>query len=1201
MSPTLESSGSRTARPPHKLAATLTAALLACLALGAALAAAPASALGPWWHLTSSVRPANIAPGGEGTLIVKAVNLGNEETSGPVTLNDLVPAGLKVQEEEIEGAIVPKIDFLAFSSEGDQTTGQETGLSRQLCSLTGQQVSCASVPSSAAYKAHVQQLLKEFGITVPPFTQEEYELFQKIVEEVIDPQAQFEEEFSIAPFQPYESLELRISVKDEGAASGAPNRAEVSGGGAPVRILERPVAISSEAPSFGVEELATVPEEEGGGVDTQAGSHPYQFTTDFSLKQTGDPEHPPALPRNLKFNLPAGFIGNATLLPQCSDLDFRNIAKGGFEDLCPADTVVGVASVTVFEPTQLGLKTLSVPLFNLAPTNGEPARFGFEILGAAVALDTSVRTGTDYGISASVSNITQLDNFISSTVTFWGVPGDRSHDNARGWSCMLGGHWTQSGRQLPCIGSTETHPAPFLTMPSSCSRPFAASAEGLSWTDPSKPVAIPLSRENAQYTLKDRFGQPLGISGCNKLAFDPSIEVQPDVSSASTPTGLSVHVKVPQEVSLGANGLASSSIKDTTLALPAGVSVSPSGADGLAACSEAQIGFLGIEAEGSPGGLAPGTDVFTPDLPKEFCPDSSKIGTVQFKVPVIAHPLEGSVYLAAQTQNPFGSLVAIYIVAEDKASGVLVKLAGEVSLSETGQLTTTFKNSPQAPLEEATFSFFGGARAPLTTPAHCGPYTTQATFTPWSESPPVSASSTFQITTGPGGGPCPGALPFAPSLAAGTTDIQAGAFSPLSTTITREDGNQDIQSVQLHLPPGLSGILAGIPLCPDAQANAGSCSPASQIGQTIVSVGLGGDPFTVTGGQVFLTQAYKGAPFGLSIVNPAKAGPFDLGKVIVRAKVEIDPHTAALTVSTDPIPHILQGIPLQIKHVNVLIDRPGFTFNPTDCSPLQLSGAISSVEGAIAQVQAPFQISNCAALKFAPRFAVSTNGRTSKANGASLSVKLSYPKAPFGTYANIAKTKVSLPKQLPSRLSTLQKACTAQVFDRNPANCPPASIVAQAKVSTPLLPVPLTGPAYFVSHGGEAFPDLTIVLKGSGEYNIAIDLVGSTQIKNGVTTTTFKAVPDAPFETFELSFPQGPHSALAANADLCRSKLAMPTEFVAQNGAVLRRSTPIAVSGCKKHRLTRHRRLLKALRACKRRHGKARAACVRLAHRRFGG
>lgn len=1154
------------------LALLAAGAATVCCALGTS--AASAATTGPWWHITTSLRPATIAPGGEGTVIVQAVNLGNEPTTGLVVLSDLLPPGLKVQEEEVEGKMLPKIRFQSFARPGDPQTGlargQILGHPLELCSVSGRRVSCQTEPPPSFY----EQL-------PPPFN--EPPLSENVRETIAN------QEKDITSLQPYENIELSISVEDEGTISGAINEGEVKGGEASTASAKRPVEISSTPPSFGVEEFALVPEEEGGSVDTQAGSHPYQVTSSFALNQGSEPDSPPAMPRNLRFNLPPGLIGNATLLPQCSDLDFRNVAAGGFEDQCSGDTVVGVASVTTFEPAHLELTTFPVPLFNLVPAAGEPARFGFEINGAAVTLDTAVRTGSDYGVTVSVNNTPQVTSLISSTVTFWGVPGDKSHDNARGWTCLVGGHWTHTGRELPCIGSSQTHPAPFLTMPTSCARPFTTSVEGISWTSPEKPQAIALPK--AEYSLQDPFGRALGITGCNQLAFQPGLEVEPDVSSTSTPTGLSVHVKIPQEVSLGANGLASSSIKDTTVTLPAGVTVSPSGADGLAACSEAQIGFESIAGDG--------TDLFTPTLPASFCPDSAKIGTVEFKIPVIEHPLKGSVYLATQNQNPFGSLVAMYIVAEDPESGVLLKLAGEVSLSETGQITTTFKNSPQAPLEEATFSFFGGARAPLTTPSHCGSYTTQASFTPWSGSAAVSASSTFQITSGPNGGPCPGTLPFTPSLAAGTTDVQAGAFSSLSTTISREDGNQDIQSVQLHMPPGLSGILAGIPLCGEAEANAGTCSPASEIGKTIVSVGLGGDPFTVTGGQVFLTTGYKGAPFGLSIVNPAKAGPFDLGKVIVRAKVEVDPLTAALIVTTDPIPHILQGIPLQIKHVNVTIDRPGFTFNPTNCSRLRLTGTIGSTEGAFAPAEVPFGVTNCAKLKFAPKFSVSTAGATSKAAGASLAVKLTYPKAPLGTYANVAKVKVSLPKQLPSRLTTLQKACTAQVFNQGPGGCPKASEVGRARVITPLLPVPLEGPAYFVSHGGEAFPDLTIVLKGSGAYPVTVELVGSTQIKNGITTSTFKATPDTPFSSFELSLPQGKNSALAANTDLCASKLSMPTEFTAQNGAVIRQSTPIAVTGCRK--TSRKAKLANALKACHRRHGKARTACERSARKRFGG
>jgi uncharacterized repeat protein (TIGR01451 family) len=1115
---------------------------------------AHAATTSPWWHLTSSTRPASIPQGGEGTIVVRAINLGNAPASGSITITDLLPAGFSVQEEEVGGEMVPKISFLGFPAQVGKFELGPVGFLGffHACGVASGRVTCETGPVEALLEALSQR----------------------------------------SPFhlEPYEDFEMLISVKNEGAAPGAVDEAEVKGGAAQPVEVKRPISTAPGPPSFGTEDFAMIPEEEGGEADVQAGSHPYQLTTDFALNQSDDLLKPPALARNLKFNLPAGLIGNATLLPQCSDLDFRHIVDGGEENLCPANTVVGVAIVNVDEPLNVGRVTWPVPIFNLVPEKGEPARFGFEVAQAPVTLDVSVRTGSDYGVSVSVSNITQLAAFISTTAVFWGVPGDQSHDSARGWKCLAGGHWAANPT---CQPTSESRPAPFLTMPSSCRLPFIASVEGLSWPTPESPGGVPLARK--QYALKDSFGRSLSLGGCNQLSFEPSIEVQPDVQSTSTPTGLSVHVRVPQEVSHSAEGLASSSIKDTTVTLPEGLSTSPSGADGLEACSESQIGFSGTEAEGSPNGLAPGTELFTPTLP--VCTTASKIGTVEFKVPVIESPLKGAIYLATQNQNPFGSLIALYIVAEDPASGVLLKLAGEVKLSESGQITTTFKNSPQAPLEEATFSFFGGDRAPLATPAHCGAYVTQASFTPWSEAQAANASSTFQITTGPNGGPCPNPLPFAPSLAAGTSNIQAGAFSPLSTTISRQDGNQDIQSVKLQMPPGLSGILQGIPLCPEAQANAGTCSKDSEIGKTIVSVGLGGDPFTVTGGQVFLTQGYKGAPFGLSIVNPAKAGPFDLGKVIVRAKIEVDLHTAALTVTTEQIPHILDGIPLQIKHVNVTIDRPGFTFNPTNCSQLKVTGQIGSTEGAFAGVEAPFQITNCAALKFAPKFVAFTTGKTSKAKGASLSVKITYPKAPFGTYANFAKAKVSLPKQLPSRLTTLQKACTARVFDENPANCPKASIVGHAKVITPLVPVPLEGPAFFVSHGGEAFPDLTIVLQG---YGITVELVGSTQIKNGITTTTFKATPDAPFSSFELNFPQGPTSALAANANLCASKLTMPTELTAQNGALLKQATPIKVSGCA-HKLTRKQRLAKALKACKKKHGGKRKGCEARARKRFGG
>jgi hypothetical protein len=991
---------------------------------------------------------------------------------------------------------------------------------------------------------------------------------------------------------PFHQIEVRIAVLVQpGATSSETNEATVTGGEAPGSSVNRPITVSDTPTPFGAEDYELRPEEEGGSPDTQAGSHPFQLTTTLTLNQTAD-AMPAQLPKDLRFKLPPGLIGNPAPIPSCTLGKFLHITGGQLNE-CPPRTAVGAAMVTINEPAAslaAGAYTFTVPVFNLEPDVGEPARFGFLLPGTPVFLDTSVRTGDDYGVTVSVSNVSQTAGLLSSEVTFWGIPGDTRHDSARGNGCL---HVTGAD-QVPCTPLEEDEPPPFLALPTSCTGPLHTTIAMDSWVEP-KP----------EYAALDEY-QLDSLDGCNRLQFSPSIKVTPDGQAASSPTGLTVDVHVPEEGILNRAGLTDSNIKDVTVTLPEGVTLNPAAADGLQACSEALVGYL-------PGDSAPPTDLhFTPKLPEpiepglNFCPDASKVGTVTIKTPLLPNPLEGFVYLASpapnqeEGANPFKALVAMYIIAKDRVSGALVKLPGKVILNQqTGQISATFENTPQLAFEDAELHFFGGDRAPLATPAHCGTYTTHATFTPWSGNEAVGSDSSFQVATGPGGAPCPGnPLPFAPSLASGTTNINAAAFSPLTTTISRDDGNQNIQSVQLYMPPGLSGILAGVKLCPEAQANAGTCSPESLIGHTIVSVGLGGDPFSVTGGKVFLTESYAGAPFGLSIVNPAVAGPFNLGKVVVRAKIEVDPHTAALTITTGTIPHILDGIPLQIKHVNVMIDRAGFTFNPTNCSPMAITGAIGSVEGASSPVSVPFQVTNCSALKFAPKFTVSTSGKTSKANGATLVAKLAEPAGALGTQANIKRVKVDLPKQLPSRLTTLQRACTSAQFNANPAGCPPASIIGHATVHTPLLPVPLTGPAYFVSHGGEAFPSLTLVLQG---YGVTVDLVGTTFIsKAGVTSTTFKTVPDTPFNTFELTLPQGKFSALAANGNLCASKLAMPTEFVAQNGAVIHQSTKIGVTGCaRKKALTRAQKLAKAMKRCKRKPMAKRATCRAQARRKY--
>jgi hypothetical protein len=464
-------------------------------------------------------------------------------------------------------------------------------------------------------------------------------------------------------------------------------------------------------------------------------------------------------------------------------------------------------------------------------------------------------------------------------------------------------------------------------------------------------------------------------------------------------------------------------------------------------------------------------------------------------------------------------------------------------------------------------------------PAFCGPYTTTASMQSWSGNPAAQSSSTFDVTSGPNGSPCPSQLPFAPELTAGSLNLQAGGFTPFTTTMSRADGNQNLAGIQLHMPPGLSGLLSGVKLCGETEGNAGTCGHESEIGETIVSVGLGGSPFSVKGGKVFITGPYEGAPFGLSIVNPAKAGPYDLEKstpcdcVVVRAKIEVDPVTAALTITTDStgpyrIPTVLDGIPLQIRHVNVTINRPGFTFNPTNCNPMAITGSLQSTEGANQALSVPFQVTNCAVLGFKPSFQVSTSGKTSRATGASLHVKLTYPKAPFGSQANIKTVKVDLPKQLPSQLKTLQHACPIQTFETNPAACAAESRIGTAKAITPLVPVPLTGPVYFVSHAGLKFPELVIVLTG---YGVTVNLHAETFIsKAGITSSTFRTIPDVPVGSFELTLPQGKYPALAApDNHLCQDKLIMPTAFTAQNGAVIHQNTPITATGCPKHKTTK--------------------------------
>jgi hypothetical protein len=967
------------------------------------------------------------------------------------------------------------------------------------------------------------------------------------------------------------------------------------------------VAVAPAMAEFGLQRLAVSARNQDGTPDVQAGSHPYAMTSTFLLNL---PTFGSDL-KDVKLELPPGFVGDPNATPHCTYQAF-------IKSSCPDETAIGINS-TYLDDTSGGTSSIfgtSDAVYNLVPPPGVAAEFGFLVVGEVpVFLRTTVRTGADYGLTVTAPNITQAAEIVADKVTIWGVPANPSHNPYRGSCIRSFGHYVgETLEQEPNQGlrededelegpvgpensedivesrgecPTQTPELQLLTNPTSCGAPRTATESIDDWQEPG----------NFTGGTRSTSVQLPEISGCEKLDFSPTIDVTPDGSAGSTPTGLTVGVHVPQETTENPKGLAEADARNTTVTLPEGVALSPSAADGQQACSLSQIGFTGfkeLDPTKEPGVQTP---QFTPNAPS--CPDASKVANVHILTPhLLEHELVGSVYLAAPQnfagplENPFGSLISLYLVAEEPVSGVLVKVAGKVVPNpQTGQLVSTFENTPQAPYTDLKLEFFGTARAPLSTPSLCGTYATSAVFQPWTGTEPVDAQSSFSITSGPQvegpSGvetlPCSDPLPFKPTLESGTTNIDAGAFSTLDTTFSREDGQQALSSIELRYPDGVSGLLDGVKLCSEAQANAGTCGPESEIGETTIAVGLGGDPFNVTGGKIYITEKYDGAPFGLSIVNPAKAGPFVLQEgrpVVVRAKIEVNPITAALTVVTDPpgsahaIPTMIEGIPLQVKHVNATVNRPGFTFNPTNCTPSQITGTVHSAEGASAPVSIPFQVTNCASLKFEPKFAVSTSGKTSRADGASLSVKLLYPADSLGKDANIAKVKVDLPKQLPSRLTTLQKACTAAQFEANPAGCPAASIVGHAIANTPLIPVALTGPAYFVSYGGAKFPELVMVLQG---YGLTIDLHGETFIsKAGITSSTFHTVPDAPVGSFELTLPQGTDSALAANGNLCKSKLAMPTLFVAQNGAEIHESTKITATGCPPTRAKVKRKAKKA-------------------------
>jgi hypothetical protein len=945
----------------------------------------------------------------------------------------------------------------------------------------------------------------------------------------------------------------------EGATATA--AVTVSGGGAAASAqASTETTISSALPAFdflpGEGGFAGSLTDADGASPTQAGSHPFQFSFDFGLpsKQigkvndfSGELLSVDGGLRDQRTILPKGMVVDPSATPvRCTEAQFEVLA-------CPDASAVGV--VDVINP--LGspdLTTANGALFNMVPAAGEAAQFAFEPAGVGIFVHVSggVHAG-DYALQSETRDAPSLfgNPVFGVRVQLWGDPSAPSHDRARG-KCLSA-----------ILGDTCPVPAqsrPFLSMPTSCGPSQSFAVEANSWGTPGV-----FHRRDAE--LSDQNGNATGVSGCNALHFNPTLKARPTTNVADSPSGLSVDLHIPQTNNL--NELAIAHLRKAVVTLPEGLTLNPASANGLAGCSSAQIG------------IDPSTGVADGNLPS--CPDASRIGDVEVDTPLIPNPLVGSVYVATPHDNPFDSLLAIYVVVNDPQTGVLIKLAGHVEADpDTGQLVTTFDENPQQPFTDFKLEFFGGPGAVLRTPSVCGNYSTTSQLTPWSapeSGPPAAPSDSYAIS-----GSCSSSAssqPNKPEFSAGTVSPIAGKYTPFVVHLKREDGSQQFRTLTLNPPPGLTAKLAGTPACGDAalasaasksgvqEQQSPSCPSSSQIGTVSVGAGAGPAPYYAKG-TAYLGGPYKGAPLSMAIITPAVAGPYDLGTVVTRVALHVNPATAQITADADPVPSILQGIPLDVRSIDVALDKPGFSRTGTSCDPMAVSGQLISTLGQAASLESPFQLGECGRLAFKPKLSIRLKGGTKRGKNPALIANLS---AKDGE-ANIASTAVTLPRSAFLDQSHIKTVCTRVQFAAgagNGAECPAGSIYGTATAKSPLLDYTLTGNAYLRS-SNHKLPDLVIALQGPPSQPIAIELVGRTDSVKGALRNSFEAVPDAPVSSFRLELFGGKRGLVVNSRNLCAHDYSADVQMSAQSGKVASLQ-PTVKSSCKKKRAhKKHRR-----------------------------
>ncbi len=947
-------------------------------------------------------------------------------------------------------------------------------------------------------------------------------------------------------------LALRVDVAP-GASGTLITTAEVSGGGAAnVATAAEPTAISADDPGFGIltpsfvpdfykaDEIATV---------RQAGAHPPLLTTPFDFTSVDNPSvsnfvnpYPKKSDENVRHlhvDAPPGFIGNPTAVGECSQAQFVLNA-------CPLSSQVGRVDLDVYPLAQASFTDLTVGVFNLTHSYGTLTDLALSVVGNPVHIKASLDPANLYAITTTVPDINETLPPFDQKLTLWGVPADPSHDSERCSAFSV----TSGFGGAPAPGDTSNscstdHPLqPFLTVPFQCTADNTWRLHDYdSWQNP------------GVYGPDITYTQPGRQSGCEQEPFAPSVSVAPTTDAADSASGLDVGVQLPQNESCDPGppvdcGIATSPLKDATVALPEGLTANPATANGLDACTPAQISL--------------GTD------DPVTCPDASRIADAEVSTPALPDPIEGVVYLATPHNNPFDSLLAGYIVFDDPDRGVLIKIPGKIEVNpSTGQLTGSFKDNPQLPFSELHLHFQAGAYAALITPKTCGTYTSNADFAPWSGNPAASPSDSFTIN----GAGCPASesdQPNSPSFDAGPVSPISKHYTPFVLHLRREDGTQRFGAFKVTLPPGMTGKLAGTALCSDAALAAAvsksgkaeqaspSCPLDSHVGEVVAGTGAGPSPYYARG-DAYLAGPYKGAPVSLAVITPAVAGPFDLGTIVIRTPLYIDPTTAQITAVSDPIPQMLEGIPTDVRSVDVVMDRPDFTLTGTSCDPASVDGLLTSTLDQTAPLSVKYQLSDCDRLGFKPKFKLSLKGGTNRNGHPAFKTTISYPQ---GDYSNLSFAQVVLPKQIQLDQSHIQAPCTRPQFAAG--QCPAASVIGTATATSPLVDYALTGPVYLRT-GDNPLPDVVLALHGPPSQPIEIDQVGVVDTQNARLRTTFETIPDAPLSSAVVSLVGGHKGLLVNNSSLCAGPDVASLRLAAHNNKTLLSNPKVAVK-CPKHK-----------------------------------